>query len=74
VGRLSGFKYRDVVKKLRTFGFIFDRSGPGSHEIWRQVQTGRKVTLPHHPGDMKEGTLRAILREAQIDVDRFLEA
>jgi predicted RNA binding protein YcfA (HicA-like mRNA interferase family) len=74
VGRLSGFKYRDVTKKLRAFGFVFDRPGPGSHEIWRQLQTGIKVTLPHHPGDMKEGTLRAILREAQIDVDRFLEA
>jgi predicted RNA binding protein YcfA (HicA-like mRNA interferase family) len=74
VGRLSGFKYREVSKKLRALGFVFDRPGPGSHEIWRQAQTGAKVTLPHHPGDMKEGTLRAILKEARIDIDRFLEA
>jgi predicted RNA binding protein YcfA (HicA-like mRNA interferase family) len=74
MGRLSGFKYRDVVLKLRRFGFIFDRQGPGSHEIWRNAQNGRKLTLPHHPGDMKEGTLRAILREAGIDVEAFLEA
>jgi predicted RNA binding protein YcfA (HicA-like mRNA interferase family) len=74
VGRLSGFKYRDVVQKLRTFGFAFDRPGPGSHEIWRQSHTGRKVTLPHHSGDMKEGTLRAVLREAGIDVEEFLRA
>jgi predicted RNA binding protein YcfA (HicA-like mRNA interferase family) len=74
MGRLSGFKYRDVARKLRSFGYIFDRPGPGSHEIWRQAQTGRKVTLPHHPGDMKEGTLRAILREAGIDVDAFAKA
>jgi predicted RNA binding protein YcfA (HicA-like mRNA interferase family) len=74
MGRLSGFKYRDVVQKLRAMGFVFDRPGPGSHEVWRQVQTGRKVTLPHHPGDMKEGTLRAILREAAIDVEQFLRA
>jgi hypothetical protein len=33
MGRLSGFKYRDVVQKLRTFGYIFDRQGPGSHEF-----------------------------------------
>jgi len=45
-----------------------------SHEIWRNVQSGRKVTLPHHPGDMKEGTLRAILRETGIDLDAFLAA
>ncbi len=74
MGRLSGFKYRDVVQKLRSFGFLFDRQGPGSHEIWRHAQSGRKVTLPHHPGDMKEGTLRAILREAGIEVDAFLKA
>jgi len=74
VGRLAGFKYRDVAKKLNHFGFVFDRQGPGSHEIWRNAQTARKVTLPHHPGDMKEGTLRAILREAKIDVEAFLKA
>jgi predicted RNA binding protein YcfA (HicA-like mRNA interferase family) len=32
------------------------------------------VTLPHHPRDMAEGTLRAILREAGISVDDFLKA
>ena len=74
MGRLSGFSYRDVVRKLRHFEFVFDRQGPGSHEIWRNARTGRKVTLPHHPGDMKEGTLRAILREAEIEVDAFLIA
>ena len=61
----------------RNFGPLASSStdpGPGSHEIWRQTTTGRKVTLPHHPGDMKEGTLRAILREAGIDVDDFLKA
>ena len=74
MGRLSGFKYREVVRKLRTFGFEFDRSGPGSHEVWRNINSGRKVTLPHHARDLAEGTLRAILREAGIDVDEFLKA
>ncbi len=74
MGRLAGFKYREVARKLRTFGFLFDRPGPGSHEIWRQTVTGRKVTLPHHTRDMAEGTLRAILREAGIDAEKFLKA
>lgn len=74
MGRLSGFKYRDVARKLRTFGFVFDRSGAGSHEIWRHESSGRKVTLPHHAKEMAEGTLRAVLREAGIDVDAFLNA
>ena len=74
MGRLAGFKYREVVRRLSTFGYVFDRMGPGSHELWRHAATGRKVTLPHHARDMAEGTLRAILREAEIDVEDFLKA
>ncbi len=33
MGRLGGFKYRDVVRKLRVLGWAFDRPGPGSHEL-----------------------------------------
>jgi predicted RNA binding protein YcfA (HicA-like mRNA interferase family) len=74
MGRLSGFKYRDVAQKLRSLGWEFDRPGAGSHEIWRHTITGRKVTLPHHAKDMAEGTLREILRESGIDVKDFLKA
>jgi predicted RNA binding protein YcfA (HicA-like mRNA interferase family) len=66
MGRLAGFKYREVARRLRTFGYVFDRPGAGSHEIWRNAATGQKVTLPHHSKDMAEGTLRAVLREASI--------
>jgi predicted RNA binding protein YcfA (HicA-like mRNA interferase family) len=72
MGRRSGFKYREVARRLRSMGFEFDRHGPGSHEVWRHTESGRKVTLPHHPREMAEGTLRAILREAGIDVEQFL--
>jgi predicted RNA binding protein YcfA (HicA-like mRNA interferase family) len=73
MGRLSGFKYREVARRLRVSGFAFDRHGPGSHEIWRHTVTGRRVTLPHHAREMAEGTLRAILREAGIRVEEFLK-
>lgn len=74
MGRLAGFKYREVARRLRKFGLVFDRPGVGSHEVWRHAATGRKVTLPHHARDMAEGTLRAILREAGIDAEEFLKA
>jgi predicted RNA binding protein YcfA (HicA-like mRNA interferase family) len=74
MGRLAGFSYREVARRLRTFGFAFDRPGPGSHEVWRHTETGRKVTLPHHARDMAEGTLRAVLREAATELDEFLKA
>ena len=74
MGRLAGFNYREVARRLRAFGYTFDRHGPGSHEVWRNPVTRKKVTIPHHSGDLSEGTLRAILREAGIQVDAFLKA
>ena len=62
MGRLSGFSYRDVVRRLKLFGFVFDRQAAGSHEIWFNPVTGLYTTMPNHPGDLPEGTLRAIIR------------
>jgi len=72
MGRLSGFRYREVAKRLRKFGFTFDRQAAGSHEIWHNPTTDRYTTLPNHPGDMPEGTLRAILKQAGVEIDDFL--
>lgn len=72
MGRLDGFKYRDIIKKLKIFGFQFFRYGKGSHEIWINLETKIKVTIPRHNGDMPEGTLKAILRVAEIDVEEFI--
>jgi predicted RNA binding protein YcfA (HicA-like mRNA interferase family) len=42
MGRLAGFSYREVARRLRTFGFQFDRPGAGSHEVWRHSQPEEK--------------------------------
>ncbi|MDY7039072.1 MAG: type II toxin-antitoxin system HicA family toxin [Thermodesulfobacteriota bacterium] len=73
MGRLAGFRYREIVKRLKALGFLFDRQAAGSHEIWYNEQTDRYTTIPNHPGDMPEGTLRAILREADISPNDFLK-
>lgn len=74
MGRLAGFKYRQIVKRLKQFGFVFDRQAAGSHEIWYNPDTDRYTTVPNHPGDMPEGTLRAILKQADVSPDDFLDA
>jgi predicted RNA binding protein YcfA (HicA-like mRNA interferase family) len=74
MGRLAGFKYRQIVKKLKQLGFGFDRQAAGSHEIWYNPTTNRYTTIPNHPGDMPEGTLRAILKQADITSEQFLNA
>ena len=72
MGRLAGFKYRDIVKILKKFGFEFFRQAAGSHEIWFNPITNRYTTVPNHPGDMPEGTSRAILKQADIKPDDFI--
>lgn len=72
MGRLGGFSYREVIKRLKKLGFEFHRQAAGSHEIWYSPSTNRYTTVPNHTGDIPEGTLRAILRQANITPEEFL--
>ena len=72
MGRLAGFAAVEVRAKLRRAGFRFDRMAKGSHEIWRNPRTQRRTMIPVHPGDIPEGTVRVIVREAGLTVDEFL--
>jgi predicted RNA binding protein YcfA (HicA-like mRNA interferase family) len=71
MGKLSGFTYREVIRKLRKKGFEFYRTGKGDHEIWFNSQTRLKTTIPHHK-EIREGTLRNILKQCQVSVDEFI--
>jgi len=73
MGKLSGYRYRKIIQLLKQFGFTFYRQASGSHEIWYNPQTKRYTTIPNHPGVMPEGTLRAILKQAGVDVDEFIK-
>jgi predicted RNA binding protein YcfA (HicA-like mRNA interferase family) len=73
MGRLGGFHYREFVRRLKGLGFEFHRQAAGSHEIWPYPATGRYTTIPNHSGDKPEGTLRAILKQANVNPDDFLK-
>ena len=63
----------EVIRKLRKAGFIFDRHAKGSHEIWYNPQTHRHTVIPNHPGkDIPMGTLRAIIEQAGISIEEFV--
>ena len=72
MGRLAGFGYREIVRRLRQLGLEFHRQAAGSHEIWFNPSLNRYTTIPNHPGDMPEGTLRAVLKQAGVDAELFL--
>jgi predicted RNA binding protein YcfA (HicA-like mRNA interferase family) len=74
MGRLAGFRYREIVQRLKALGFQFDRQAAGSHEIWFNPSTRRYTTIPNHPGDMPEDTLRAILKQAGVTPEQFMDA
>jgi predicted RNA binding protein YcfA (HicA-like mRNA interferase family) len=73
MGQLGGFRYREIVQRLKQFGFQFDRQAAGSHEIWYNPNTDRYTTIPNHSGNIPEGTLRAILKQAGISATEFLK-
>ena len=74
MGRLAGFSYREVAKKLQRLGFDFDRQAKGSHEIWFNPTTNRYTTLYRQTKDMPEGILRDILKKTGVTPAQFLDA
>lgn len=73
MGQLGGFRYREIVQCLKQLGFQFDRQAAGSHDVWYNPNTDRYTTIPNHSGNMPEGTLRAILKQAGISATEFLK-
>jgi predicted RNA binding protein YcfA (HicA-like mRNA interferase family) len=72
-GQTLRFSLPQIIKKLKAFGFEFFRNAAGSHEIWHNPANGHFTTIPNHPTDMPEGTLRAILKQAGIEPEDFLK-
>jgi len=71
VGRLAGFDYRKVSRKLKRFGFEFCRQAAGSHEIWLCRNTGLYTTIPNHSGDIPE--VKGNSETGSISPDEFLK-
>ncbi len=62
-----------VIRKLKKAGFVFDRQAKGSHEIWYNPVTKRRVVIPNHPGkDIPQKTLKSIISQSGLSIDDFL--
>ncbi len=71
MGPLAGLTYREVTRKLRAASFVFDRHAKGSHELWRHPVRQLYVVVVNHTGDLREGTVRAMLKQAGLTIDEF---
>jgi predicted RNA binding protein YcfA (HicA-like mRNA interferase family) len=73
-GRLPAVSGRRVIQALRKTGFIVDRIVGSHHILVYPDDPTRTVTVPVHSGrDLKPGTLRAIIRQAGLTVEEFVE-
>ena len=63
---------RECVKALGKLGFYFKRQ-EGSHIILRKDEPFAQIVVPDHK-ELDRGTLRAIIRQADVSVDEFLSA
>lgn len=70
---LRDLTYRDVTRRLDMLGFRFYRQGKGSHELWVRDSDGKVVPVPHHRGKIRQGTVRAIIRETGVSVEEFMD-
>lgn len=65
---------RDVIRKMRKFGFEKDRQN-GSHVVLRNAETQRSVTVPVHGNKpIKNRTLKSIIEQSGVDPDDFWDA
>ena len=71
MARLPSVSGRQAVAAFQRIGFEIRRQR-GSHIVL--VRTGTPVTLsvPEHR-ELKRGTLRALIRQANLTVDEFVE-
>ncbi len=68
--KLPNLSGHDIIKILSELGFDFVRQR-GSHAVLRQ---GSVVCVVPLHRVVKTGTLRSILRQAQVDINVFIDA
>lgn len=70
--KLPVVKGRECIRALERAGFVVDRQR-GSHITLIRDNPFARATVPNHNKPLKPGTLRSIIREADLTVDEFVD-
>lgn len=70
MSKLPSLSGRACIKALERAGFVVKRQ-EGSHVILRRSQPFAQLVVPDHQ-ELDRGTLRAIIRQADLTVEEFL--
>ena len=73
MAKLPALTARKVIQALKRAGFLEDRQ-KGSHLMLVNREMKARAVVPVHSGrTLKESLLRAIIRDAKLSVDEFIE-
>ena len=70
--RLPTLKPREVISALEKASWSVHRQ-KGSHLIMHKAGSPHIIVIPLHTYDLPKGTLRGILNDAELSVEKFIE-
>jgi predicted RNA binding protein YcfA (HicA-like mRNA interferase family) len=71
VSKLPSISGKDCIKVLQQVGF-YQKRRESSHVILRRDDPFAQVVVPDHQ-ELAKGTLRSIIRDADLSVEEFIE-
>jgi predicted RNA binding protein YcfA (HicA-like mRNA interferase family) len=71
MSKLPQISGKECIKTLSKVGFYIKRQ-KGSHIILCRDEPFAEVVIPNHK-TLDKGTLRAIIRQVELDVDEFIQ-
>ncbi len=73
MAKLPIVKPKQVIAALQRADFFIDHQ-TGSHaRLIHQTEPQRRVSVPRHNRDLKKGTLKSILRQAELSVEELIK-
>lgn len=72
--KIPAYTDKEMIKKLRKLGFVFERQAKGSHEFWVNPETHQRVMIPRHAGKMlSRKTTKGIIEAIGKTVEEFVK-
>ena len=71
MSKIPSLTPQKVIKILVKHGFALDHT-TGSHMVYYQLTTRKRVVIPFHRKDVPTGTLLSILKQAGIDREELM--
>jgi predicted RNA binding protein YcfA (HicA-like mRNA interferase family) len=71
--RLPALTSREVLKALERAGFYIHHQSGSHARLFHRSRSELRVTIPMHSKDLPIKTLRSIIRQSGLTVEKFLE-